>query len=146
MDILRRNTDYALRAMVNLARSCGDGGMSTRRLSQEAEIPYPLACKLLQKLHKKKLVESSMGPQGGFRLGKDPAKITLLDVISAIQGPIRLNNCLLGVHKCPRRPRCPVSRKLTELQTYIDKYLGDITLAELVRVYATLRKGPLTKP
>ncbi|HOV77756.1 MAG TPA: Rrf2 family transcriptional regulator, partial [Sedimentisphaerales bacterium] len=68
MDILRRNTDYALRLMVSLARHGRDASISTRSLAQEQDVPYQLACKLMQQLHAGKLVESYMGARGGFRL------------------------------------------------------------------------------
>jgi len=146
MDILRRNTDYALRAIVNLARHYGDGAVSTRTIADGEDIPYQLACKLMQKLHKNKLVESCMGPSGGFRLSRDPSKINLLEVIEAIQGTPSLNKCLLGVDICPRKPTCPVSRKLAGLQAYIGGYLGSITVSELVQSRPArtkdLRKNP----
>ena len=133
MDVLRRNTDYALRMMVNLA-SCFNGElMSARQLASEGNFSYQLACKLLQKLHKAKLVRSGMGPKGGFRLSREPSKISLLDIIIAIQGPVRLNRCLMDTNVCPYRQRCSVSKKLAELQKYIDRYLGAITLDELLK-------------
>jgi Rrf2 family protein len=133
MDILRRNTDYALRAMVNLARHYGAEAVSTRTIADDEDIPYQLACKIMQRLHKSRLVESCMGPKGGFRLSRTPSQISLLEVVEAIQGTPRLNRCLLGVDTCPRKPTCPVSRKLAELQAYMSRYLGSITLSELVR-------------
>ena len=50
MDILRRNTDYALRMAVNLARNSNEGPRSTRAVSGEEDVPYQLACKLMQRL------------------------------------------------------------------------------------------------
>lgn len=154
MDVLRRNTDYALRAMVNLARHYGNGTVSTRALTAKENIPYQLACKLMQKLHSVKLVKSCMGPKGGFRLGKEPCKISLLEIIELIQGPIRLNRCLLGKNVCVKQKSsirlnnrcllgtnvcvgqkscpCPVRAKLAELQQCINNHLGAITLDELV--------------
>jgi Rrf2 family protein len=117
--------------MVGLARQDSNDPLSTRQLAKEQDIPYQLACKILQKLHNAKLVESCMGPNGGFRLSREPSKISLLDVIAAIQGPVRLNRCLLGVSECPRRPKCAVSKRLAELQKHIDGYFGAITLDEL---------------
>lgn len=131
MDVLRRNTDYALRAMVGLAGHQEKEPVSARELAREQEVPYQLMCKMLQKLHNARLVESCMGPKGGFRLGRKPSKISLRDIIEVVQGPVLLNRCLLGVYECPRRPKCAVSKKLAELQKYIDGYLGEIKLDEL---------------
>lgn len=133
MDIIRRNTDYALRLMVRLARDSDGDAVSTRLLAREEGVSYQLACKLMQQLHAAGLVESSMGPKGGFRLCREPAEISVQEVIEAIQGPLRLNRCLLSRDACPRGDGCPVRAKMGELQSQMDEYLGGVALEELVR-------------
>ena len=131
MDILRRNTDYALRMMVYLAIHYGQGPTSTKDVSSNMDIPYYLACKLMQKLQKADLIQSSMGPKGGFKLSKDPSVINLLDIIETIQGPVSLNRCLVDVSACLRQRNCPVNKKLAGLQEYLTTFLRDITLDQL---------------
>jgi len=133
MDILRRNTDYALRLAVNLAGRYGDGSVSTRALSDEEDVSYHLACKLMQRLHKEGLVESDMGPKGGFRLARPPQEVPILAVIEAIQGPLRLNRCLLGDGACQRQDGCPIRARIGRLQEQMDQYLGAVTLGELAQ-------------
>jgi len=132
MDILRRNTDYALRAMVNLAGHYGEDPVSTRDISQSEDISYELTCKLMQRLNNAGLVKSSMGPNGGFVLSRKPAKINLAEIIDAIQGPLSLSRCLLGKNVCQRQSSCPITVKLTKLQKNIGDYLESITLSELL--------------
>lgn len=133
MDILRRNTDYALRMMVYLASSPPDKPASTKQVAKDQDLPYPLACKLMQKLSKAKLVTSKMGAKGGFQLGREPSKINLLEVIAAIQGPFKLNRCLIDAKSCKRQTQCTISAKLVKLQKTIDSFLQDVTLAELLK-------------
>jgi Rrf2 family protein len=133
MDIIRRNTDYAMRAMVNLARQYGNDPVSTREISQSEDISYQLACKLMQKLNNAGLVNSSMGPNGGFVLSRTPAKINLAEIIDAIQGPLSLSRCLLGENVCPKQNSCPITAKLTKLQKNIGDYLQSVTLYELLQ-------------
>ena len=130
MSILRRNTDYALRAMVNLAGHYGGGVVSTRQLSTEEDISYQYAAKIMQLLHAGGLVKSTMGSHGGFSLARPPEKVSLLDIIKAVQGAISLNDCFLEVDACPRRSTCAISAKIAGLQEYIEKSLAGITLAE----------------
>ena len=88
MDIIRRNTDYALRAAVDLAGRFGGEPVSTKEIADRQEIPYQLACKLMQRLHNAGIVKSEMGPSGGFMLSKNPSKITVRQVVETIQGPV----------------------------------------------------------
>lgn len=132
MDVLRRNTDYALRIMVNLANRFNGEFTSARQLAEDGNFSYQLGCKILQKLHKAGLVKSDMGPKGGFVLSREPSRITLMEVITALQGGIRLNRCLMGGKGCEFEPECEINTKLTCLQMYIDGYLGGITLQEII--------------
>ncbi len=131
MDIVRRNTDYAIRAMVALACNYGNGLVSSRTISDGQDIPYQLTCKLMQKISRKRLVKSFMGPQGGFSLSRKPSQISLLEIIEAVQTPLSVNRCLLAKDKCPRKKTCTVRPKLLDLQKYIGSYLSKITLDKL---------------
>ncbi len=131
MDIIRRNTDYALRAMAHLAKNYSTESISTRVIAERQEISYQLACKLMQKMNEAGLVSSFMGPKGGFILSKDPSKINLLEIIQAVQGPLSVNKCLAEEDKCPRKDRCPLTGKMKDLQDYIVKFLSDLTLGDL---------------
>lgn len=131
MDVLRRFTDYSLRAMVYLALHGRENPVSTKEISSKQQISYQLACKLMQKLQKAGLVESVMGSKGGFILKRDPATITLLEMVNSIQGPIVLNRCLLDSYNCERGKGCPVHLQLFGLQEKVNEYLSDITLDDL---------------
>lgn len=131
MDVLRRNTDYAIRAMVHLAKNSRNTPVSARQIAEDEDISYDLACKLLQKLQKGGLVSSTMGKMGGFSLAVEPSKINLGEIIEVIQGKIRLNRCLMGNYKCSKGSHCPVYEKLTHLQSDIDEYFEKVSLAEL---------------
>ena len=64
MDVLRKNTDYGLRMMAALAEHFNDDQLiSARQLASDGHFSYQLGCKLLQKLHRAKLVKSGMGPK-----------------------------------------------------------------------------------
>ena len=133
MDMIRRNTDYALRLMMNLAGRFGKRAVSSRVLSEKEEVSYQLTCKLMQRLNAAGLVKSQMGPTGGFFLGKAPSEIKLAAIVEVIQGPVIVNRCLFGIDVCFRQPNCPISKKLAELQEYIERFFDDVTLDQLLK-------------
>jgi Rrf2 family protein len=130
MDIIRRNTDYALRAVVALAGENGSP-VSTKALADSQSIPYQLACKLLQRLHNAGIVKSTMGPSGGFTLGKNPSKITVRQVVEAVQGPLSLSPCLFKGGCCSLSKHCPINPELGRLQKKINAFLDGLTLRQL---------------
>jgi len=130
--------------MVNLARNYKEGPVSSKTISTQEDVPYQLTCKLMQKLNNAGLVESIMGPKGGFVLSREPSKINLMDVLSAIQTPLTLNKCMLGEDGCDRQAGCPVRVELGILQEYINEYLQGINLAGLIEKN-TKRKRRINK-
>ena len=132
MNVIRQETDYALRLMALLAGRNDEQArsVSTRVLAEKSDVSYEFACKILQKLHEAGLIESIMGPKGGYQLKKSASDITLLEVISAVQGPLSVNDCMCG---CERKEKCPLSDKMAVMQKQMDDYLQKITLAEAIK-------------
>ncbi len=134
MDLIRRNTDYALRLVVALVANDHIGKiLSAKVLSERNKVPYSLACKLLQKYQQAGIIKSTMGPKGGFILARRPSEITFLELIEVIQGPVQINRCMLGSFACPMQERCPLHPKLADLQEEMQRYLRNTTLAELAQ-------------
>ena len=141
MDIIRRNTDYALRLMVNLAEHYGNNPVSSRVLAEKEEVSYQLTCKLLQRLSASGLVKSQMGPKGGYSLDKPPSEISLEAIVNSIQGRISVNSCMFGLHICSKQPHCPINEKLSELQQYMEHFFSDITLDKLLKIQTKKKKN-----
>lgn len=142
MDLIRRDTDYAFRLAAELAANYElDKPLSARTLAKDTLVSYTLTCKILQKMTHAGIVESVMGPKGGFRLAQKPENIPFGKVVEAIQGPVIVNRCLTGCFKCPLKRRCPARPKLAELQTQINGFLSELTLKEFIENTADDDKG-----
>ncbi len=132
MDILRRNTDYALRAMINLGTNYGGETKSARDISEAENVSYQLTCKLLQKLSRAGFIESEMGKKGGYKLSKSPSDITVKQIVEAVQGPVLLNRCLGKGYVCEKMENCPIHKKLNEWQSSLDEEMAGTTLEDLI--------------
>lgn len=131
MEIIRRDTDYAIRALLYLAGREGESA-SCRQLAEACDIPQSFAHKILRKLANASLVASRAGRAGGFRLDRDPRQVSLHEVLNAIQGPVAVSRCVREPKTCPRRPGCPLSVQWSKLQDSLVGLLDDTTLQDLM--------------
>src|SRR5271165_4973409 len=104
---LTRAADYAVRVMIHLAGLPPSTRASRADLATAAECPEQFLSKVLQNLTRAGLVVSHRGNTGGFELPDIHRGATLLEVVEAIEGPIRLNVCLNSDRSCTRQPWCP---------------------------------------
>ena len=104
---LTRAADYAVRVMVHLAGLPPSARVSRGDLSIAADCPEQFLAKVLQSLTRAGLVVSHRGNTGGFELEELHRSASILEVIEAIEGPIRLNLCLTSDHACTRQTWCP---------------------------------------
>lgn len=130
--MVRRDTDYAMRALVYLAEHPDEGAVSVKTLADLGDIPIDYAYKVMRKLSEANITNSYMGAKGGFILGRAPENITLLDVIDAIQGPVCVSNCVINPGVCHRRPTCRVSPRWGRIQKSIMDLLNQTTLANII--------------
>ncbi|MBI5417373.1 Rrf2 family transcriptional regulator [Candidatus Poribacteria bacterium] len=131
MEIIKRKTDYALRALVNLCNLEKGDSKSVRVVSEECEIPEIFLRKIFQKLSAAGIVESNQGPKGGYFLKKDPKSISILEVIEKLQGKFAINKCFLGKTSCPREKKCELKGKLVGVQQNVLDFFNGITLDAL---------------
>ena len=100
---LTRAADYAVRVMIHLAGLPPGTRASRGELARAAECPEQFLSKVLQSLTRAGLVISHRGNTGGFELPEARSGTSLLDVVQAIEGPVRLNLCLTSDHACGRQ-------------------------------------------
>jgi Rrf2 family protein len=130
--LITRDTDYAVRALCYSA-ACPDKKLSVADVVKELKIPRPFLRKIVQILNKNGIVRSYKGKGGGFRLIKPPEKIFLVDLIKIFQGAFKLNECFFKQKICPNINKCPLNKKIDEIEKYISGELGAINIAFLIR-------------
>ena len=122
---------YALRALVYLAREVDRGELVTAdRISAEAAVPRRLLARVMVKLARAGLVESSEGRGGGSRLARPPEGVTLRDAVEAVEGPFEITHCIMQQRPCGEDRPCALHDAWTEGQNGILEHLGTRTLAD----------------
>ncbi len=131
MEISRR-TDYGVRVILDLAILPENERASTQDIADRQNIPSPFLAKIISQLSLAGLVTTYRGAGGGVTLARPPAEISLLHVIEALEGPIRLNRCVIQPDACPENDRCPVHGIWIEAQQKLTSLLEVTTFDELV--------------
>jgi len=106
--LITRATEYAIRALLYLAKQPKGQIVLKKDICSTQDITPAFLTKILQPLIKDGVVGSQRGVGGGFFLIKDPAEVTLLDVVKAEEGPLYLNHCIAQEGICERDVFCPM--------------------------------------
>jgi len=122
-------TALAMHSMVHMAIDPG-AQSTTAEIAEVFEASRHHLAKVHQRLTKAGLITSYRGPGGGVGLAKDPAKITLLEIYKAMEGPMVCHPCLFGKEVCPRTD-CVLSELLPGLARQVRDYFEHTTLAQL---------------
>ena len=129
---LTKKADYGLIALKHLAAMPGQGGTaSAKEIADAYGIPLPLLAKILQKLTKTGLLLSVSGSSGGYKLARQPQKISALEVIHAIDGPIILTTCFTAHGRCDQSEKCTVREPLRKVHEAIIHLLEHIKISEM---------------
>jgi Rrf2 family iron-sulfur cluster assembly transcriptional regulator len=128
---LTKRGDYAVRAMLALARGSGNGLLSARRIAEAMDIPVRFLPQVLADLQRAGLVEAAAGRSGGYRLAMDAATVSLLDVIEAVEGDSRRQSCVLRGGPCGVNGTCDVHDVFFAGQEALRGTFARYTLAEL---------------
>jgi Rrf2 family transcriptional regulator, cysteine metabolism repressor len=132
MQLLTRESDYALRALLYMGQS-KKSTMSVTELIEKLKMPKAFMRKILQKLEKAGFLISKKGNKGGFTLKKKSEAIFIIDVMKAFQGKVSLLNCVLKSKICPSKKSCPLRKKIMSIEEKVILELGSVTLAGLLK-------------
>jgi Rrf2 family protein len=129
---------YGLRIMMELALNHGRGPVLVNTIAANQGLPGKYIHVLVGGLKAAGLVRAVRGPNGGLELGRDPSRITPLDVVAALEGRIAAVDCVDDGEACSRRETCVARDVWTDLAQAMEEALSRHTLAELAERQRTL--------
>lgn len=130
---ITRQADYALRAMIYLAKLEPNQRAATSQIAEEQHIPPSFLAKIISQLSIAGLIHTSRGARGGVSLARAPEAISILEVVEAIDGPIALNECTTSADGCPFGEDCPIRPLWCDTQSELVARLRDANFAKFVQ-------------
>jgi len=128
---ITRASDYAVRVMIHLAGSEPGATVRQAELSRATNVSGHFLSKVLQQLVRARLVRSQRGSGGGYVMAVPATSVSLLDVVQAMEGPVRLNQCIEEGPSCERKAWCPAHQVWAEAQAAVTHVLGSTSMAAL---------------
>lgn len=128
--MLSQTVEYALRAMIHLASIEGQGAVTSESIAERTKVPRTYLSKILRDLTVAELVHSQRGPNGGFVLARTASRITMLDVVEAVDPIPRIRRCPLG--NPAHLELCPLHRRLDDAAGMVEEEFRRTTLAEVL--------------
>ena len=129
---ITRQTEYAIRGLLELAERNSDAPVRLKTLAEACDVSEAFLAKIFQMLSQHNVVKSHRGVKGGFSLAKDRDRITLREIVEICEGGIALNHCLRKVNPCNRASDCKVSVIWANAQAAMTKALDKTTLQDLI--------------
>lgn len=131
---ITRQADYAVRAVLYLARLGQDQRAATSQIAEEQQIPPSFLAKIVSQLSVAGLLQTSRGARGGVSLARDPNQISLLEVVEAIDGPILLNECVGANGICTFGNDCALRSVWCDAQAELVEKLKSIYFSQFVEL------------
>lgn len=133
---ITRQADYAVRAVLYLAKLGPDRRAATSQIAQEQQIPPSFLAKIVSQLSVAGLLQTSRGARGGVSLARTPDQISLLEVVEAIDGPILLNECVAANGVCTFGDDCPMRPVWCDAQAELVERLKDTFFSQFIQLEA----------
>ena len=129
---ITRQADYAMRAVIYLAKIGQDRMAATRQISDEQHNPPSFLAKIVSQLSVAGLLQTSRGARGGVSLARSADEISLLEVVEAIDGPILLNECVADSGVCTFGETCVIRPVFCDAQSELVSKLSNTSFGEIL--------------
>jgi FeS assembly SUF system regulator len=127
---ITKQTDYGIVLLTHMAAT-PERRANAPELATETRLPLPMVSKILKLLVREGVLLSHRGVKGGYGLGRSPEEISMAEVISALEGPIAITECIDDHSGCSHEAFCGVRGRWQRINTALRETLEGITLAEM---------------
>lgn len=126
---------YGLKAIFELSLHVNEGPMPLNIIASKQKIPEQYLEQIFSTLKRSKLITSVRGAQGGYLLNKAPNEVTVGDVLTILEGPVALSQCIIDEGVCENANDCSTKLVWEKLKIGIEDVLNSITLQDMVDDY-----------
>ncbi|NLT50842.1 MAG: Rrf2 family transcriptional regulator [Ignavibacteria bacterium] len=140
--IYTKTGEYAIRAVLYLARQPKEALVMSSEIAESEEIPSHYLAKILQRMAKYGYVDSFKGRGGGFKITELAQRSSILEIVERVEGPVINLKCVTGLKECSDENPCPLHEEWAELRNRIYNLISSKSVQEVADKYSdTLKKN-----
>lgn len=140
--IYTKTGEYAIRAILFLARQAREKLIMSSEIAKSEEIPAHYLAKILQRMAKYGYVDSYKGRGGGFKITDLALRSSILEIVERVEGPVINLKCVTGLKECSDENPCPLHEEWSELRNRIYSLISSKSVKEVADKYAeTLKRS-----
>jgi Rrf2 family transcriptional regulator, iron-sulfur cluster assembly transcription factor len=142
---ISKSAGYAIHALTCIGNS-REPMRFVRDIAAKTGLQKPYLAKIINQLAHDNLVVAKRGYRGGIALARPPAHISLLDIVTAVDGEAWTMSCLFGLEKCPAKGQCPAHDRWNEIRENLTHILRKTTLADVMKTIPGAKASRAGKP
>lgn len=126
---------YGLKAIFELSLHVNEGPIPLNMIASKQKIPEQYLEQIFSILKKSQLITSVRGAQGGYLLNKEPSQVRVGDILTILEGPVSLSQCIIDESACENSGDCSTKLVWEKLKSGIEEVLNSITLQDMIDDY-----------
>ena len=130
---MSKKIDYGLILLRDLTQ--GQSAMSAREIAEKYRLPAPMAANILKALAGAGILASQRGAQGGYVLTRPAARISLAEIVEALEGPFSLVDCISDDACCQFSPVCPTHDPMQVVHRRFKSFMAGLSLEEILGLH-----------
>lgn len=134
MNRLNRKVEYALMALKVMAFKRPGERTSAKEVVEQTGCPFDATARVLQQLAQREILRSEQGAHGGYVLIRDLGKISLLELMTVVLGPVQVARCLKEDEGCELKTKCNIISPVSVLNRKLGEFYQSLSVGELLRV------------
>ncbi len=128
---MSKETDYGIVVLAYFASAQEGLKQSAREVAMESQLPLPMVRKILKILAREGLLVSQRGAKGGYSLARRGERISIAEIVTAMEGPLAMTECIEAPGECRHEPVCELRTSWQKINEIVFQALNSLTLSDL---------------
>lgn len=134
MNKVSRKTEYALMALKLMAQKRPGELTSAKEIASQTGCSFDVVAQVMRALGQHELLRSEQGPQGGYSIVRDLQRVSVLELMEMIEGPVSVAKCLHENAQCELQASCNIQSPIETLNRKLTDFYRDLKVAELLKL------------